>query len=157
MLSRARSRAEVPHDHDRDPGPDPRAGSAQRSGRIGRLHRRGAFTGDLRSARRPLPRRCGRPVPMLAKDTAMDVFERLEAAAQADLITELADAEVVGVFEALDPDDVVGLLDERPATVTKRLLKSLSARQRAATPPILGPTQASIARRMSPAPTSARP
>lgn len=94
---------------------------------------------------------------MLVKDTAMDVFERLEAAAQADLITELADAEVVGVFEALDPDDVVGLLDELPATVTKRLLKSLSARQRAATAPILGYPQGSIGRRMSPEYMIARP
>src|SRR5699024_3145487 len=87
---------------------------------------------------------------LLPKDTAIDVFERLEPAAQADLVTELAEAEVVGVFEALDPDDVVGLLDELPAKVTKRLLQSLSERQRAATAPIRGSAPGSLGRRMSP-------
>lgn len=87
---------------------------------------------------------------LLAKDTAIDVFERLEPAAQADLVTELAEAEVVAVFEALDPDDVVGLLDELPAKVTKRLLQTMSKRQRAATAAILGYPHTSIGRRMSP-------
>ncbi|WP_147916364.1 magnesium transporter [Ruania zhangjianzhongii] len=94
---------------------------------------------------------------LLPKDTAIDVFERLEPAAQADLITELAEAEVVGVFEALDPDDVVALLDELPAKVTKRLLKTLSERQRTATAPILGYPQGSIGRKMSPEYLIARP
>src|SRR5690625_3111619 len=43
---------------------------------------------------------------LLHKDKAIDVFERLDSAAQADLVTELAETEVVGVFEALDPDDI---------------------------------------------------
>ncbi|HIZ35206.1 MAG TPA: magnesium transporter [Candidatus Ruania gallistercoris] len=94
---------------------------------------------------------------LLDKDTAIDVFERLEPAAQADLVTELAEAEVVGVFEALDPDDVVGLLDELPAKVTKRLLQTLSERQRTATAPILGYPQGSIGRKMSPEYLIARP
>ena len=94
---------------------------------------------------------------LLPKDTAIDVFERLEPAAQADLVTELAEAEVVGVFEALDPDDVVGLLDELPAKVTKRLLQTLSERQRTATAPILGYPQGSIGRKMSPEYLIARP
>ena len=45
---------------------------------------------------------------LLHKDKAIDVFERLDSAAQADLVTELAETEVVGVFEALDPDDKIG-------------------------------------------------
>lgn len=94
---------------------------------------------------------------LLPKGTAIDVFERLEPAAQADLVTELAEAEVVGVFEALDPDDVVGLLDELPAKVTKRLLQTLSERQRSATAPILGYPQGSIGRKMSPEYLIARP
>ncbi|WP_277051374.1 magnesium transporter [Ruania albidiflava] len=94
---------------------------------------------------------------LLPKDTSIDVFERLEPAAQADLVTELAEAEVVGVFEALDPDDVVGLLDELPAKVTKRLLQTLSPRQRTATAPILGYPQGSIGRKMSPEYLIARP
>lgn len=93
---------------------------------------------------------------LLPKDKAIDVFERLDGAAQADLVTELADTEVVNVFEALDPDDIVGLLDELPAKVTKRLLRTLSPRQRTATAPILGYPHGSIGRRMTPEYVSAR-
>ncbi len=93
---------------------------------------------------------------LLPKDKAIDVFEILDAAAQADLVTELAEAEVVNVFEALDPDDVVGLLDELPAKVTKRLLRTLSPRQRSATAPILGYPHGSVGRKMTPEYVSAR-
>lgn len=93
---------------------------------------------------------------LLDKDKAIDVFERLDPAAQADLVSELAETEVVNVFEALDPDDVVGLLDELPAKVTKRLLRTLSPRQRTATAPILGYPHGSVARRMTPEYVSAR-
>lgn len=93
---------------------------------------------------------------LLPKDKAIDVFEILDGAAQADLITELAEAEVVNVFEALDPDDVVGLLDELPAKVTKRLLRTLSPRQRTATAPILGYPHGSVGRKMTPEYVSAR-
>lgn len=93
---------------------------------------------------------------LLSKDKAIDVFEILDPAAQADLVTELAEAEVVNVFEALDPDDVVGLLDELPAKVTKRLLRTLSPRQRSATAPILGYPHGSVGRKMTPEYVSAR-
>ncbi len=94
---------------------------------------------------------------LLPKDKAIDVFEILDSAAQADLVTELAETEVVNVFEALDPDDVVGLLDELPAKVTKRLLRTLSPRQRTATAPILGYPHGSVGRKMTPEYVSARP
>ncbi|HLS02130.1 MAG TPA: magnesium transporter [Beutenbergiaceae bacterium] len=93
---------------------------------------------------------------LLPKDKAIDVFEILDSAAQADLVTELAETEVVNVFEALDPDDIVGLLDELPAKVTKRLLRTLSPRQRTATAPILGYPHGSVGRRMTPEYVSAR-
>lgn len=86
----------------------------------------------------------------LAKDRAMDVFERLDAALQADLVAGLQEAEVAEVFAELSPDDRVTLLDELPASVANRLISGLDEKERALTSTVLGYPQKAVGREMSP-------
>lgn len=86
----------------------------------------------------------------LAKDRAMDVFERLDAALQADLVAGLQEAEVAEVFAELSPDDRVSLLDELPASVANRLISGLDEKERALTSTVLGYPQKAVGREMSP-------
>src|SRR5690625_7739531 len=65
---------------------------------------------------------------LLHKDKAIAVFERLDSAAQADLVTELAETEAVGVFEALDRDDIVGLLAVLRCMLINLTSRSISLR-----------------------------
>ena len=51
---------------------------------------------------------------LLAKDEALTVFESLDAPLQGELIHDLQDEQVTGLFAELDPDDRVTLLDELP-------------------------------------------
>ena len=87
---------------------------------------------------------------VLPKSDALEVFESLDPALQGELLNELNSEEVASIFAKLDPDDRVGLLDELPAGVAKRLLTGLSARERGLTSEVLGYSQGSIGRRMSP-------
>ena len=86
----------------------------------------------------------------LAKDRALQVFERLDAALQADLVTGLQDSEVAEVFEEMSPDDRVALLDELPASLANRLIHGLSEKERILTTTVLGYPQRSVGRFMSP-------
>lgn len=87
---------------------------------------------------------------VLPKSVALEIFESLDPALQSELLEELNSEEVSSIFAKLDPDDRVGLLDELPAGVAKRLLTGLSARERGLTSEVLGYSQGSIGRRMSP-------
>ncbi len=86
----------------------------------------------------------------LAKDRAMEVFERLDAALQADLVAGLQEADVAEVFAELSPDDRVSLLDELPASVANRLISGLDEKERALTSTVLGYPQKAVGREMSP-------
>ncbi|ALO67631.1 magnesium transporter [Arthrobacter alpinus] len=86
----------------------------------------------------------------LPKGRAVEVFERLGAALQADLVTGLKEAEVAEVFAQLSPDDRVALLDELPATVAHRLISGLDEKERALTSTVLGYAQGAVGRYMSP-------
>ena len=87
---------------------------------------------------------------VLPKSLALEVFESLDPSLQGELLEELNSEEVSSIFAKLDPDDRVGLLDELPAGVANRLLTGLSAKERGLTSEVLGYTQGSIGRRMSP-------
>jgi magnesium transporter len=87
---------------------------------------------------------------VLAKDTALAVFEDLDPPLQRELVDELREENVAELVEQLDPDDRVHLLDELPAGVASRLLSGLSARERAMTTTLLGYPPRSVGRRMSP-------
>lgn len=86
----------------------------------------------------------------LPKDRAMEVFERLDTALQADLVQGLQDSEVAEVFAALSPDDRVALMDELPASVANRLILGLDEKERALTSTVLGYPQGAVGRYMSP-------
>lgn len=94
---------------------------------------------------------------LLPKDRALEVFESLDASLQGHLVQALQDEEVVGVFDEMDPDDRVTLLDELPASVATRLLQRLTGAERDLTSVVLGYPQRSIGRRMSPEYISTRP
>ncbi len=87
---------------------------------------------------------------LLAKDRALAVFDSMSAPAQAQLVGRLRNDEVATVFGEMDPDDRVGLLDELPAKVAKRLMRGLSPAERDLTAAVLGYPDGSVGRRMSP-------
>lgn len=86
----------------------------------------------------------------LPKGRAIEVFERLDAAVQADLLTGLQEADVAYVFEQLSPDDRVALMDELPASVANRLISGLDEKERALTSTVLGYPHRAVGRYMSP-------
>ncbi len=94
---------------------------------------------------------------LLAKDEALTVFESLDAPLQGELIRDLQDEQVTGLFAELDPDDRVTLLDELPATVAARLLHGLPEGEHAATAALLGYPQGSVGREMTPEYVSVHP
>ncbi|MCQ9369137.1 magnesium transporter [Brevibacterium sp. 50QC2O2] len=87
---------------------------------------------------------------VLEKDTALDVFDQLSAADQAELIGGLRTDEIAELIGNLDPDDRARLLDELPAKVADRLLAGLDPQERANTSVVLGYPKDSIGRHMSP-------
>ncbi len=93
---------------------------------------------------------------LLDKNQALDVFEALDQAYQQDLLAALRDDRVRQLFEGLDPDDRVRLLDEMPAVVANRLLAGLSRRERRLTARLLGYPDDSAGRIMSPEVASLR-
>lgn len=94
---------------------------------------------------------------LLAKDRAVEVFERLDSTLQSEILAGLQDEDVAAVFAELDPDDRVALLDELPATVARRLMLGLSPSERILTATVLGYPQGSIGRSMSPEFVNAHP
>ncbi|MHA7305083.1 magnesium transporter [Arthrobacter sp. TMN-49] len=86
----------------------------------------------------------------LPKGRALEVFERLDASVQADLVAGLQEADVADVFEQLSPDDRVALMDELPASVANRLISGLDEKERALTNTVLGYPQRAVGRYMSP-------
>lgn len=94
---------------------------------------------------------------LLDRDTALEVFELLENAQRVELIEGLRDEDTTRVFENLDPDDRAQLVDELPATVAQRLMRTLSDAERELTLPLLGYPKRSIGRFMSPEYVALRP
>ncbi|MEK8229056.1 hypothetical protein NKG05_28510 [Oerskovia sp. M15] len=62
---------------------------------------------------------------LLPKGRAVEVFEDLDPAIQAELVEALRADSTAEIFAALDPDDRASLLDELPAGVAARLLEGL--------------------------------
>jgi magnesium transporter len=87
---------------------------------------------------------------LLSRRRSIAVFDALDAAHQADLIDALGDRAVYEFFAELDPDDRVSLLDELPAEIAGRLLRTLDGSEREITGVVLGYPKGSIGRRMSP-------
>ncbi|RXR24877.1 magnesium transporter [Oerskovia turbata] len=93
---------------------------------------------------------------LLPKGRAVEVFEDLDPAIQAELVEALRSEATAEIFAALDPDDRASLLDELPAGVAARLLGGLGPDERALTTALLGYPEDSAGRRMSPRVASVR-
>ncbi|WP_257879742.1 magnesium transporter [Kocuria flava] len=87
---------------------------------------------------------------LLPRGRAFEVFTRLDAPLQRELLEALQEEEVRGVVDDLDPDDRVRLLDELPATVARRLLAGLTPQEQDATGLVMGYPAGSVGRLMSP-------
>jgi magnesium transporter len=87
---------------------------------------------------------------LLPKNTTVHVFEFLDPEQQQHLLESFGDQGVRSLLEAMPPDDRVDLLEEVPAMVAKRLLRVLSAEQRAFTMEILGYKEGTAGRSMTP-------
>jgi magnesium transporter len=67
---------------------------------------------------------------MLQKDTAAEVFAELDSDVQETLISAMTDTELGRIVEELFSDDAVTLLQEMPANVVKRILRSAKSETR---------------------------
>lgn len=94
---------------------------------------------------------------LLPREKSIAVFDALDAKHQADIIDELGNADVYEFFDEPEPEDRVALLDELPAEIADRLLRSLTQTQRDVTGVILGDPKRSVGRRMSPEVPDIRP
>ncbi len=67
---------------------------------------------------------------MLPKELATDVFACLEADIQEHIINSISDAEIQKIVEDLFVDDAVDMLEELPATVVKRVMRTTTPETR---------------------------
>ncbi len=63
---------------------------------------------------------------LLGKETAADVFVELDTDAQRALIESFSDRELAAILEEMYLDDTVDIIEEMPAAVVKRIIKSSS-------------------------------
>ena len=74
---------------------------------------------------------------LLPKELAAEVFTLLDADTQRRLIDNVTDTELSEMLDELEIDDTVGFLEEMPAVVVKRILRSASHEDRVAINAIL--------------------
>lgn len=87
---------------------------------------------------------------LLDKDTAIEVFDMMDAAEQSELIESFSRDEALHLISELDPDDLVRLLDELPAKIAKRFLEGLPREKRSAASRLMGYADDTVGRIMSP-------
>jgi len=75
---------------------------------------------------------------LLAKPMALMLFEELDTDFQQNLLNSFTDERATEFLNKLAPDDRVRLLDELPAGVAKKLIASLTPKQREATNILMG-------------------
>lgn len=68
---------------------------------------------------------------LLSKDRGAEVFAELEAEEQEAIIYTLSDAELTNIIEDMYVDDAVDMMEELPANVVKRVMKTATAATRA--------------------------
>ena len=61
---------------------------------------------------------------MLSKETAADVFANFEAPEQEKIINSMTDSELSAIIEELYVDDAVDMMEELPANVVKRVMRT---------------------------------
>ena len=68
---------------------------------------------------------------LLKKDTAAEIFAELGSTARETIILTTTDRDIAGIVENLFVDDAVDLLEELPASMVKRILRSAKPEKRA--------------------------
>ena len=68
---------------------------------------------------------------LLSKETAADVFANFEPPEQERIINSMTDSELAGIIEELFVDDAVDMMEELPANVVKRVMRSATPQTRA--------------------------
>ena len=67
---------------------------------------------------------------LLSKETAADVFANLESPEQERIINSITDSELSGIIEELFVDDAVDMMEELPANVVKRVMRTANSATR---------------------------
>ncbi len=67
---------------------------------------------------------------LLKKDTAAEVFAELESEKQAELIAAMTDREITLILDELFVDDAVDMIEEMPAGMVERIMKSATPETR---------------------------
>ena len=68
---------------------------------------------------------------LLSKEIAADVFANLEVEEQETIINSITDTELGDIIEDLAVDDAVDMMEELPANVVKRVMRTTDAETRA--------------------------
>ncbi|MDR2591908.1 MAG: magnesium transporter [Chitinispirillales bacterium] len=89
-------------------------------------------------------------VRFLPRYCAADVFSELPPAIQDEVLTNLTNTEIRNLLSDLDPDDRTALMDEMPASMTRKLLNLLSPQDLKLTRELLGYPDGSVGRIMTP-------
>ena len=67
---------------------------------------------------------------LLSKERAAEVFANLDAPDQERIINSITDSELAGIVEELYVDDAVDMMEELPANVVKRVMRTATAETR---------------------------
>ncbi len=87
---------------------------------------------------------------LLPKDIAVEVFDDFDGPAQHRLLESMTHRAVSQLLEAMSPDDRTELLEEVPASVSRKIVGLLSPEQRQVTLQLLGYEENSAGREMTP-------
>ncbi len=83
------------------------------------------FLSELPSERLPVVFR------MLKKNTAAAIFAELEPERQSEIISGMTDRELTRILDELYMDDAIDMLEEMPASIVKRIMRSATPETRA--------------------------
>lgn len=67
---------------------------------------------------------------LLSKETAADVFANFDAPEQEQIINSITDSELSAIIEELYVDDAVDMMEELPANVVKRVMRTATPETR---------------------------
>ena len=87
---------------------------------------------------------------LLSKDTAVDVFEHIDSTVQSEILSGFHDAKLIGIIDAMSPDDRARLIDELPALVVKMLRMRMTPEEWNTTSTLLGYAEDTAGRMMTP-------
>jgi len=83
------------------------------------------FLTEIRDKRMPMVFR------LLSKEKAAEVFSHLEPPEQERIINSITDSELAGIVEEMYVDDAVDMMEELPANVVKRVMRTATPETRA--------------------------